>query len=47
MAVLCMCQTGEFLCNGSADKSIGIWKRGAFGKLSKVGVISGREGITK
>ena len=39
MAVLCMCQMGEFLCSGSANKSIGIWKREAYGKLSKVGVI--------
>nr|POF25473.1 protein jingubang [Quercus suber] len=35
MAVLCMCQTGEFLCSGSADKSIGIWKREAWGKEGK------------
>ena len=47
MAVLCMCQTGEFLCSGFADKSIGIWKRGACGKLIKVGVISGHEGLVK
>ena len=47
MAVLCMCQTREFLCSGSADKSIGIWKNEAYGKLSKVGVISGHEGPVK
>ena len=47
MAVLCMCQMGEFLCSGSADKSISIWKREAYGKLSKVGVISGHEGPVK
>uniref|UniRef100_A0A7N2R584 Uncharacterized protein n=1 Tax=Quercus lobata TaxID=97700 RepID=A0A7N2R584_QUELO len=47
MAVLCMCQMGEFLCSGSADKSIGIWKREAYGKLSKVGLISGHEGPVK
>nr|XP_023896866.1 protein JINGUBANG-like [Quercus suber] len=47
MAVLCTCQTGEFLCSGSAGKSIGIWERGACGMLSKVGVISGHEGPIK
>jgi len=38
---------GEILCSGSADKSIGIWKREAYGKLSKVGVINGHEGPVK
>ncbi|XP_020215059.1 protein JINGUBANG [Cajanus cajan] len=47
MAVLCMCLMGEFLCSGSADKSIGIWRREAFGKLCRVGVISGHEGPVK
>ncbi|KAK6234432.1 hypothetical protein QUC31_006838 [Theobroma cacao] len=47
MAVLCMCLMGEFLCSGSADKSIGIWKREAYGKLCKVGVINGHEGPVK
>ncbi|XP_047166644.1 protein JINGUBANG-like [Vigna umbellata] len=47
MAVLCMCLMGEFLCSGSADKSIGIWRREAFGKLCKVGVINGHEGPVK
>ncbi|XP_065865161.1 protein JINGUBANG-like [Euphorbia lathyris] len=47
MAVLCMCLIGEFLCSGSADKSIGIWRRGVFGKLSKVWVINGHEGPVK
>lgn len=47
MAVLCMCLMGEILCSGSADKSIGIWKREAYGKLSKVGVISGHQGPVK
>ena len=46
MAILCMCQMGEFLCSGSADK-VGIWKREAYSKLSKVGVISGHEGPVK
>ncbi|MED6133502.1 hypothetical protein PIB30_028804 [Stylosanthes scabra] len=47
MAVLCMCLIGESLCSGSADKSIGIWRREAFGKVCKVGVISGHEGPVK
>uniref|UniRef100_A0A7N2R5W5 Uncharacterized protein n=1 Tax=Quercus lobata TaxID=97700 RepID=A0A7N2R5W5_QUELO len=50
MAILCMCQMGEFLCShcsGSADKSMGIWKREAYGKLNKVGVINGHEGLVK
>ncbi|EXC10457.1 putative WD repeat-containing protein [Morus notabilis] len=47
MAVLSMCLVGEFLCSGSADKSIGIWKRQAFGKLCKVGAICGHEGPVK
>ena len=47
MAVLCMCLMGGFLCTGSADKSIGIWKREPFGKICKVGVIIGHEGPVK
>ncbi|XP_050232239.1 protein JINGUBANG [Mercurialis annua] len=47
MAVLCMCLMGEFLCSGSADKKIGIWRREAYGKLSKVWEISGHEGPVK
>ncbi|XP_062115624.1 protein JINGUBANG [Humulus lupulus] len=47
MAVLSMCLVGEFVCSGSADKSIGIWKRQAYGKVCKVGVISGHEGPVK
>ncbi|XP_015881927.3 protein JINGUBANG [Ziziphus jujuba] len=47
MAVLCMCLVGEFLCSGSADKSIRIWKREPFGKLQKVGVVFGHEGPVK
>ncbi|KAJ7949283.1 myosin heavy chain kinase B-like [Quillaja saponaria] len=47
MAVLCMCLMGDFLCSGSADRSIGIWKREAYGKLCKFGVIRGHEGPVK
>ncbi|KAK9912944.1 hypothetical protein M0R45_036776 [Rubus argutus] len=45
--VLSMCMMGEMLCSGSADKSISIWKREAFGKLCRIGVISGHEGPVK
>ncbi|KAJ0038387.1 hypothetical protein Pint_23842 [Pistacia integerrima] len=47
MAVLCVCLAGELFCSGSADKSIGIWKREAYGKLCKVGIINGHEGPVK
>ncbi|WCJ39006.1 Transducin/WD40 repeat-like superfamily protein [Euphorbia peplus] len=47
MAVLCMCLNGEFLCSGSADKSIGVWRREAYGKLSKIWVIEGHQGPIK
>ena len=47
MAVLCMCLMEEFLCSGSADKSIGIWRREAGGGLSKVGIVKGHEGPVK
>ncbi|WCJ39009.1 Transducin/WD40 repeat-like superfamily protein [Euphorbia peplus] len=47
MAVLCMCMKGEILCSGSADKSIGIWKREACGNLSKIWVIEGHQGPVK
>ncbi|XP_065868495.1 protein JINGUBANG-like [Euphorbia lathyris] len=46
-AVLCMCMKGEILCSGSADKSIGIWKREGYGQLSKMWVIDGHEGPVK
>ncbi|CAN4080648.1 unnamed protein product [Withania somnifera] len=48
MAVLCMClMMGEFLCSGSAEKSICIWKREINGGLFKFGVIKGHEGPVK
>ncbi|XP_004229169.1 protein JINGUBANG [Solanum lycopersicum] len=48
MAVLCMClMVGEYLCSGSADKSICIWKREINGGLFKFGVIKGHEGPVK
>ncbi|KAH7557223.1 hypothetical protein ACOSP7_026736 [Xanthoceras sorbifolium] len=33
--------------SGSADKSIGIWNKEAYGKICKVGVITGHEGPVK
>nr|XP_027114026.1 protein JINGUBANG-like isoform X1 [Coffea arabica] len=47
MAVLCMCLMGEFLCCGSADRSISIWKREINGGLFRFGVIKGHEGPVK
>ncbi|KAK6933897.1 WD40 repeat [Dillenia turbinata] len=47
MAVLCICLMGEFLCSGSADKSIGVWKRAIGGGLCKVAIITGHEGPVK
>lgn len=47
MAVLCMCLVGEIVCSGSADKSIGVWKREANGNLCKFRVIEGHEGPVK
>lgn len=47
MAVLCMCLVGENLCSGSADKTIGIWKRDFEGKIFKIGVINGHEAPVK
>ncbi|KAL6981113.1 hypothetical protein U1Q18_022743 [Sarracenia purpurea var. burkii] len=47
MAVLCMYLVGDYLCSGSADKSIRVWKREVGGGLSRVGVIRGHEGPVK
>ncbi|KAF8099780.1 hypothetical protein N665_0237s0034 [Sinapis alba] len=47
MAVLCMCVVWEMVCSGSADKSIGLWKREESGRLCKFGVIQGHEGPVK
>lgn len=47
MAVLCMAVMGEFLCSGSADKSICVWKREMNGGLFKHMVIKGHEGPVK
>ncbi|XP_031505107.1 protein JINGUBANG [Nymphaea colorata] len=47
MAVLCLCSVGEFLCSGSADKSIRVWKREIGGGLSNLRVICGHEGPVK
>ncbi|OVA11686.1 WD40 repeat [Macleaya cordata] len=47
MAVLCLCFMGDFVCSGSADKSIGIWKREKSGGLCHVGFMNGHEGPVK
>ncbi|XP_022864674.1 protein JINGUBANG-like isoform X2 [Olea europaea var. sylvestris] len=47
IAVLCMCLMGEFLCSGSADKSISIWKREIKGGLVRTMIIKGHEGPVK
>ncbi|KAK1278664.1 Zinc finger CCCH domain-containing protein 59 [Acorus gramineus] len=49
MAVLCVCLMGEFVCSGSADRTIGIWKRegGGCGGLVRLGSINGHEGPVK
>ncbi|KAK9128875.1 hypothetical protein Syun_017672 [Stephania yunnanensis] len=46
MAVLCLSLVGEFLFSGSADKSIGVWRREGVGLLS-VGILRGHEGPVK
>ncbi|KAL6562980.1 hypothetical protein OROHE_005567 [Orobanche hederae] len=47
MSVLCMCVMGEFLCSGSADRSIRVWKREINGGLGRHMVIEGHEGPVK
>ncbi|KAK3009522.1 hypothetical protein RJ639_013923 [Escallonia herrerae] len=47
MAVLCMCLRGDILCSGSADKSVGVWKRELGGGVFRIGVIRGHEGPIK
>uniref|UniRef100_A0A0A9DGD7 Uncharacterized protein n=1 Tax=Arundo donax TaxID=35708 RepID=A0A0A9DGD7_ARUDO len=47
MALLCLCVVGDLLCTGSADKTIGLWRRQSSGELAKVGSIRGHEGPVK
>jgi WD40 repeat protein len=47
MAVLCLCVAGDLVCTGSADKTIGLWRRQTDGGLAKVGVAGGHEGPVK
>ncbi|KAL6853404.1 hypothetical protein ACP4OV_019433 [Aristida adscensionis] len=47
MAVLCLCVVGDLLCTGSADKTVGLWRRQAGGELVRAGAISGHEGPVK
>ncbi|ONM34602.1 Transducin/WD40 repeat-like superfamily protein [Zea mays] len=46
-AVLCLCVARDLLCTGSADKTIGLWRRQSAGELAKVGVVRGHEGPVK
>lgn len=48
MAILCLCSMGDqFVCSGSADKSIGVWRREKGGGVCRVGVVRGHEGPVK
>ncbi|KAJ1255888.1 hypothetical protein BS78_K140600 [Paspalum vaginatum] len=48
MAVLCLCVVRDLVCTGSADKTIGLWRRqGAAGDLAKVATVGGHEGPVK
>lgn len=47
MAVLSLCVVRDLLCTGSADKTIGLWRRQSGGELAKVGVVGGHEGPVK
>ncbi|CAM0885245.1 unnamed protein product [Alopecurus aequalis] len=47
MAVLCLCVAGDLVCTGSADKTIGLWRRQPDGGLAKVGAVGGNEGPVK
>ncbi|CAA7388459.1 unnamed protein product [Spirodela intermedia] len=46
MSVLCLCATGKFLCSGSADRSIGVWRE-MDGGLCRLRVLWGHEGPVK
>ncbi|CAM0885247.1 unnamed protein product [Alopecurus aequalis] len=47
MAALCLCVAGDLVCTGSADKTIGLWRRQPDGGLAKVGAVGGHEGPVK
>ncbi|PUZ53039.1 hypothetical protein GQ55_5G021200 [Panicum hallii var. hallii] len=47
MAVLCLCIARDLVCTGSADKTIGLWRRQSSGELTKVGAIGGHDGPVK
>ncbi|KAG6408547.1 hypothetical protein SASPL_131560 [Salvia splendens] len=47
-AVLCVCLMGErMMCSGSADKSVGVWRREVGGGVSRHMVIRGHQGPVK
>ncbi|CAO2181765.1 unnamed protein product [Urochloa humidicola] len=47
MAVLCLCVVRDMVCTGSADKTIGLWRRQSGGELAKEGAMGGHEGPVK
>ncbi|KAF8781222.1 hypothetical protein HU200_000691 [Digitaria exilis] len=48
MAVLCLCVVRDLLCTGSADKTIGLWRRqSGGGEIAKVGTVGGHQGPVK
>ncbi|XP_010232813.1 protein JINGUBANG [Brachypodium distachyon] len=48
MAVLCLCVAGDLVCTGSADKTMGLWRRQTSGGgLARIGAVGGHEGPVK
>ncbi|KAL0349385.1 UNVERIFIED_CONTAM: protein JINGUBANG [Sesamum angustifolium] len=45
-SVLCMCIMGEFLCSGSADRSICIWKRRSMEGYLGIWLLKGMKGLS-
>ncbi|GLJ53815.1 hypothetical protein SUGI_1148610 [Cryptomeria japonica] len=49
--ILCLCTVGEFLCSGSADKTVRVWRREGFPhgsfEHSQVAVLKGQQGPVK
>jgi WD40 repeat protein len=47
LAVLCLSVAGDMLCTGSADKTIGLWRRHSSSELTRLGAVRGHEGPVK
>jgi WD40 repeat protein len=47
LAVLCLSVAGDLLCTGSADKTIGLWRRHSSGELTRLDAVRGHEGPVK